>query len=103
MYADVQGLPACKLAEAGSYVDETGASATTPCEAGKFSGSAADECEPCNIGRFSGQGEPSCTSCPAGQTSEAEGAAECSDCPVLREYQSQVAVTPQLRGGSSVG
>ncbi|KAK7242273.1 serralysin-like protein [Aureococcus anophagefferens] len=64
------------LAEAGSFVASTGASASTPCFAGSYAATASSECATCEVGTYSTEGDSSCTRPPP------ERASECSACPV---------------------
>ncbi|KAH8075002.1 hypothetical protein JL721_986 [Aureococcus anophagefferens] len=81
-YADEEGSSDCKLAEAGSFVASTGASASTPCFAGSYAATASSECATCEVGTYSTEGSDTCTLCPSGYSSDAEGASECEACPV---------------------
>ncbi|KAH8044927.1 hypothetical protein JL721_12731 [Aureococcus anophagefferens] len=76
------GQSSCKLAEAGSFVASTGASASTPCFAGSYAATASSECATCEVGTYSTEGSDTCTLCPSGYSSDAEGASECEACPV---------------------
>ena len=55
------GQASCTLAEAGSYVASDGATATTPCALGTYSGSGAAACDPCGAGKYAG--EPGTSAC----------------------------------------
>ncbi|KAH8064511.1 calcium ion binding protein [Aureococcus anophagefferens] len=80
-YADEEGSSDCKLAEAGSFVDSTGASSSTACAAG-VPATASEECATCEVGTYSTEGSDTCTLCSSGYSSDAEGASECEACPV---------------------
>ena len=54
------------LCLAGSYKDNVGNLACTPCPAGKSSGSGQSSCLDCGVGKYSLSGAANCNDCPAG-------------------------------------
>ncbi|KAH8057443.1 DNA-directed 5'-3' RNA polymerase [Aureococcus anophagefferens] len=55
------GQSSCSLADAGSYVDDDGASEQDSCPTGKYSGSGASKCTDCDEGTYAEEkGQTSC-------------------------------------------
>eukprot|EP00887_Chlorella_sp_A99_P002783 scaffold6.g2783.t1 len=71
----------CVLAPAGTYVNASGATATSDCPVGTYASDAGnDACDACPAGTFAPQPKSTaCTKCPAGTYSKA-GAASCTPC-----------------------
>ncbi|KAH8055460.1 hypothetical protein JL721_10187 [Aureococcus anophagefferens] len=80
-YQGETGQSSCALADAGFFVQADGASEQTACDAGKYSGSGADECVDCEAGTYQdATGQSSCALADAGSFVQADGASEQTAC-----------------------